>query len=537
MNSPIPSAFSPRHLRLAAWLIVALWTLAVTASVVWNARLLHHAMFEAATHDARSGLDKDLLYLMNPAFMTRQVHELKAQEDGVLDHITSLKPLRPENAPDAWEAAALRAFEQGQTEVISREPLHGQRYLRFMKPLVIKAACLECHAGQGHKVGDIGGGITVDLPLDPYLALAQAQLWPIAGVHTGLWGLGVLGIFLGARQLRQRLVERLRAEAELYVQVKLAQFQATIGKLLTESEELPPMLQRCAQSAVDTFDAAFARIWTLNENEQVLELQASAGLYTHLNGPHGRVPVGKFKIGLIAQERKPHLTNQVVGDPRVGDQEWAQREGMVAFAGYPLLVGDRVVGIMALFARHPLTERHLRAIASVSDNVALAIERRRMEEKLCQLSQAVEQSPASIVIADPAGNIEYVNPKFIKVTGYTLAEVLGNNPRVLKSSETSPEAYRELWQTITAGKEWHGEFHNKKKNGELYWESASISPIRDLAGRVTHFVAVKEDITARKQAEEALRRSEAKFRTLYDSTSDAVMLLNEKGFTASLVES
>ncbi len=127
--------------------------------------------------------------------------------------------------------------------------------------------------------------------------------------------------------------------------------------------------------------------------------------------------------------------------------------------------------------------------------------RKQAEEKLRQLSRAVEQSPASIVITNPAGDIEYVNPKFVQVTGYTLAEALGKNPRILKSGEKGPAAYRELWDTISAGKEWRGEFHNKKKNGELYWESASISSIRDLAGRVTHYVAVKEDITARKQTE------------------------------------
>ena len=99
------------------------------------------------------------------------------------------------------------------------------------------------------------------------------------------------------------------------------------------------MLQRCAEALVDHLHGAFARIWTLNPQEDVLELQASAGLYTHLDGPHSRVPVGKYKIGLIAQERKPHLTNAVVGDPRVSDQEWARREGMVAFAGYPLARG------------------------------------------------------------------------------------------------------------------------------------------------------------------------------------------------------
>jgi PAS domain S-box-containing protein len=128
-------------------------------------------------------------------------------------------------------------------------------------------------------------------------------------------------------------------------------------------------------------------------------------------------------------------------------------------------------------------------------------ERKRIEDELRQLSRAVEQSPASIVITNPSGDIEYVNPRFVELTGYTVAEVVGKNPRLLKSGDKSPGAYRELWQTITAGKEWRGEFHNRKKNGEFYWEYASISPIRDPAGRITHYLAVKEDITARKQTE------------------------------------
>ena len=104
-------------------------------------------------------------------------------------------------------------------------------------------------------------------------------------------------------------------------------------------------------------------------------------MYTHLDGPHSRVPVGKYKIGLIAQERKPHLTNEVVGDPRVSDQEWARREGMVAFAGYPLVVDDRLVGVMAMFARHTLTEATLEAMASVADEIAVGIERKTAQEQ------------------------------------------------------------------------------------------------------------------------------------------------------------
>ena len=144
--------------------------------------------------------------------------------------------------------------------------------------------------------------------------------------------------------------------------------------------------------------------------------------------------------------------------------------------------------------------------------VALDItERKREEQKLRRLSKAVEQNPATVVITDLKGTIEYVNPKFTALTGYTFEEAIGQNPRILKSGETAAEEYKKLWETIQTG-EWHGEFHNRKKNGELYWESASISPIRDARGKATHYIAIKEDITERKRMEEALRTSEERLR-------------------------
>jgi len=122
------------------------------------------------------------------------------------------------------------------------------------------------------------------------------------------------------------------------------------------------------------------------------------------------------------------------------------------------------------------------------------------EERLHILSDAVEQSPVSIVITDLEGNIEYANPKTTEITGYTFEELKGKNSRILKSGHTSEEEYRQLWATIPTG-EWHGTFHNKKKNGELFWETASIRPILDASGKPTHYLAVKEDVTARKLAE------------------------------------
>ncbi len=131
-------------------------------------------------------------------------------------------------------------------------------------------------------------------------------------------------------------------------------------------------------------------------------------------------------------------------------------------------------------------------------------ERKRIEEELRKLSNAVKQSLVSVVITDTKGNIEYVNPKFTQLTGYTLDEVIGKNPRILKSGKTSSSEYKRLWDTITSGREWRGEFCNKKKNGEFYWDYASISPIRNSEGVITHFLAVKEDINERKNFEAQL---------------------------------
>ena len=131
------------------------------------------------------------------------------------------------------------------------------------------------------------------------------------------------------------------------------------------------------------------------------------------------------------------------------------------------------------------------------------------EDQLRKLSRAVEQCPVSIFITDVQGRIEYVNPRFTELTGYQPREVLGKNPRFLKSSETPPEVFQQLWKFISAGHDWSGELRNRKKNGELYWERTFISPIFDRdSQKITHFLALKEDISAQKQLEEQLRQSQ-----------------------------
>lgn len=180
------------------------------------------------------------------------------------------------------------------------------------------------------------------------------------------------------KTLRAQAAEQAAAQIEL---TSLTALGAQVSVALVQNGSLHDMLHACTDALVKYLDAAFARIWILNTETQMLELRASSGMYTHLNGRHSRIPMGQLKIGLIAETRLPHLTNTVIGDPRVDDQEWARQEGMVAFAGYPLLVGDRVVGVMAIFARHALTSSVLQIMSSLANGIALGIDHKRSEEE------------------------------------------------------------------------------------------------------------------------------------------------------------
>ncbi len=190
---------------------------------------------------------------------------------------------------------------------------------------------------------------------------------------------------------------------------------------------LQTMLQRGAEAIVRHLDAAFARIWTLNDRQMLLELQASAGLYTRLDGEHSRVPVGQLKIGLIAEERKPHLTNDVLNDIRISHPDWAKQERMVSFAGYPLLVEGRLVGVVAMFARKYLAPDTLEALEAVADTIAQGIEREQAEEKLARLNRTLrtlyECNQALVRATEENGLLRSICRILVEVGGLRMAWV------------------------------------------------------------------------------------------------------------------
>jgi len=155
------------------------------------------------------------LTLINPAYMTRQVHQLAEKAFGSKGHITSLNPLRPENTPDAWEKRALEAFAQGEKEVSSVEQMGGETYVRYMRPLIAEAGCLKCHARQGYKAGDIRGGLSVSVPWDDYRKALRAELLNHVFGYGAIWAIGILGLGFGRNRIRDQLVERRRQDAAL----------------------------------------------------------------------------------------------------------------------------------------------------------------------------------------------------------------------------------------------------------------------------------------------------------------------------------
>jgi PAS domain S-box-containing protein len=337
---------------------------------------------------------------------------------------------------------------------------------------------------------------------------------------------------LKANQELQREVEqRTRAEESLKQRVRLSTLNAELAVALNAGTELQSMLQRCCELVVQRLDVAFARIWTLNSGTLTLELQASAGCYTHLDGPHSRIKVGHYKIGLIADTKKPLLTNTVQTDPRVSDKDWAAREGMVAFAGYPLLIEDRVLGVLAMFARRPLAEDTLQTLGAIADSLALGIERKRgqtaLAESEARFSAAFQASPIFIAIASMSdGRFVLVNDAFVNWSGFSRDEVLDKNTAELGLWENGED--REIfWADLRrSGFIRPRECRLRDRSGQPFVMLISSEVIQ--VNRVPHMLSMALDITQRKRAEEETLKTLAREKELSQLKSNFVSMVSHE---------
>lgn len=212
--------------------------------------------------------------------------------------------------------------------------------------------------------------------------------------------------------------------------------------------------------------------------------------------------------GYVIEQKK----SQLLTKEEINELINAGTAGMIGvipevWLGVPFKISGKVIGVLVVQSyndKKAYDASSIEILEIVAHELSIYIKHKKAEEETIKLSVAIVQSPVSIIISDPKGNIEYVNPKFTEISGYSLEEVKGKNPKILNSGEHSKEFFTDLWNTIIAGKNWQGEIRNRKKDGSLYWENAIISPIINNEGIITNYIAVKEDVTEKKKMIEEL---------------------------------
>ncbi|MDY6901065.1 MAG: ATP-binding protein [Cyanobacteriota bacterium] len=289
---------------------------------------------------------------------------------------------------------------------------------------------------------------------------------------------------------------------------RIIKFRSEIDSTLSKSNNLQQMLQQCTKIIVSYLNVDFARIWTYDPQENILNLQSSAGLYTHINGGHSRIPVGQFKIGLIAQERKPHITNSVQTDERVSDKQWAIREEMVAFAGYPLIADLELMGVVAMFSKQRLNQNNLDLLSVIAGEIAVAIKRKTIETALQQKEEQYrsifETVNDGLAIFDlETGKPIAVNPTLCQMYGYSSEEFMN-----LKPSEYIHQDYLDLFDNfitnVKAGKEFYCQAVCIHKNSTLF--DVEVKATSYIYNGKSHGLSIARNISRRKQAEKEIKQ-------------------------------
>ena len=293
---------------------------------------------------------------------------------------------------------------------------------------------------------------------------------------------------------------------------KLSENERSVLELLARGEPLPDLLTHLASSYEAMYPGMLCSILLLSRDGEHLRHGAAPSLPAAYCEAIDGVTIGDSvgSCGTAAYTRKTVIVCDIATDPLWQDyKELALGHGLAACWSVPILSNqDKVLGTFALYYHAPRSPLpgELAALERGAHLGSLAIERTQNENLLRKLSQAVEQSPNTIVITDLNANIEYANANFVKATGYSLEEVIGKNPRILHSGKTPKAVYQDMWAHLSAEKTWQGEFINRRKNGMEYTESVLIAPVRMANGQVTNYLAIKEDVTEKKVAEAHIRQ-------------------------------
>lgn len=348
----------------------------------------------------------------------------------------------------------------------------------------------------------------------------------ILGV-TVLFGLFLAGYTFWRGEQTKRELSHARDEWEKVAQERLetvkkrakwAEGLQQAGQLIAVCSSVEELTETAVKAVVEQLGLANSWIGQIDEKGKITPL-ASFGInkdstqHSTPNCQSKSIKTGKECINIDS-----------IGNPPYDScKDFAIKNNFASCGTFPIKVNEKHVATLTIRSEETgedsVVAQTVPLIKTLVRQIGYVWERCLAEEKMRKLTSAIEQSPATVVITDLQGNIEYVNPQFTLMTGYTADEAMGANPRVLKAPDVHPpEFYEDLWKTVSSGKQWRGEICNKKKDGTLFWESAAISPVRDENGKTTHYVAVKEDITELKK----IRKDIEDQKTFLESTLDSL---------------
>ncbi|MBW1768278.1 MAG: DUF3365 domain-containing protein, partial [Deltaproteobacteria bacterium] len=537
------------RLRRYFWGVLVTWTIIVTGFFVVGIRQIRHIQQELAINEARANFNKDqslrlwstkhggvyvpvsehtppnpylshiperdiktpsgkALTLMNPAYMLRQTMTEYEKLYGVRGHLTSLQHFRPETAPDEWEISALTEFEQGRQEISEFSTIDGKPYFRVLSPMITKKGCLKCHGHQGYKVGDVRGGVSISVPMAPYLTNYRKQVTAYGISFGALWILGLAGITLGTRGLRRRIRERDRAEfdlqkahdeLELRVKERTAELNEMNKNLKLEIHE-----RKKAEKKIKTSEATFKELFNnISSGVSVYEAKDNGNdfIFKDYNKAGERMDNIRKEdlIGKSVLKMFPGVKELGLFD--VFQCVW--RTGKPEHHPVALYKDKRIDGWRENYVyRLPSGE-----IVAVYDDVT---ERRQAEEALREsekfTSSLMENSPTPILVINQDSSIRYVNPALENLTGYTSAEIVGKKPPFpwwtedLRSGD-SDERKDDLDKELKGLKKLF-----RKNNGEECWVEITSLPVK-WNGEFKYTLTEWVDITDRRRMEERWKQA------------------------------
>ncbi|MEI6087220.1 MAG: PAS domain-containing protein [Bacteroidota bacterium] len=332
--------------------------------------------------------------------------------------------------------------------------------------------------------------------------------------ETGYWFEGnVYPSKNGISLYFQDITEKVKSKEENLKSQRMFEFLSKANENILTAKNANDLFQNICDLTLTLDDIIFTWIGAPeNMNENIVALKWAGKEDGYLSAmkffPIKEALAGRGPSGKAFREEKVYYCNDIGNDIEMDLwREEALKRGYRSSISLPIKVDSKITYVFTLYTSKPnyFKEDHIELLINITDNISFALQafytadlKKAADIQLIKVLKAIEQSSASVIITDLNGNIEYVNPAFSNLTGYSFEEVLGQNPSILKTDYTTPEEISHLWEKISHNQEWAGEFCNKKKNGELFWDHAVISPVLNEAGVITNYVSVQENVTTQK---------------------------------------